>query len=54
MDADKPIPRINPAQDAFDKTQAQYAANRARKIAENDALNRIQPGHKLDPFPNRP
>ena len=54
MDADELTPPFNPAQDAFDKTQAQLAANRARKIAENDALNRIQPGNKLNSFPKRP
>ena len=53
MDADTPMPRINPAQDEFDKTQAAIAAKRARKVAEDDALNRIQPGDKLDGFPAR-
>jgi hypothetical protein len=53
MDADKPMIRINPAQEEFDRTQAAYASKRARKIAENDALNRIQLGDKLDDFPAR-
>ena len=53
MGADKPMTRINPAQDEFDKTQAAIAAKRARKAAENDKLNRVQPGDKLDGFPAR-
>ena len=55
MDADKPslyirLPRDEPgearAQYAadFEIARARLAAHQARKIAENDALNRIQPG----------
>ncbi len=47
MDADKPIIRINPAQDAFDKHEAAIAAQRARRTAENDALSSRKPGGDL-------
>ena len=53
MDADKPEPSINLAQHELDKSRAMWAAEKARRIAENDALNRIQPGDKFDDFPAR-
>ena len=53
MDADKSITSINPAQEAFDKTEAAYAAQRARRIAGNDAQSRTKPAGKLDVVPAR-
>ena len=46
MDADLPKLRPNPAQDAFDKNEAQYAVYRARKTAEREALERTRPDEK--------
>ena len=46
MDADQPDLRPNPAQDAFDKNEAQYATYRARKNADRDARERIRPDEK--------
>ena len=53
MDADTPKISINLAQNELDKARAEWAADKARKIAEADALNRVQPGDKLDSFPGR-
>lgn len=55
MDADKPKRIINVPEDQrdqarafyavdFDMARARSAADKDRRIAENDALNRIQPG----------
>ena len=54
MDADKPKISINLAQNELDRARAEYAAEKARKLAEADALSRVEPGDKLDSFPNRP
>ncbi len=43
MDADTPKTSINLSQNELDKARAQYAADKERKAAENDALNGIQP-----------
>jgi hypothetical protein len=54
MAADTPKTSPQPAQDQLDTARAQYAADydmararvagaKARRIAENDALNKIQP-----------
>jgi hypothetical protein len=51
MDADKPTIRINPAQEAFDRNEAAYAAKMARKVAASDAPNGTQPRDKLDGAP---
>jgi hypothetical protein len=44
MDADTPKTSINLAQHELDKARAQWAAEKERRIAENDDLNKIQPG----------
>ena len=54
MDADKPKISINLAQNELNRARAEYAAEKARKLAEADALSRVEPGDKLDSFPNRP
>ena len=51
MDADKPVIRINPAQEAFDRNEEAVGANRARRIAKDDALSKTKPGDKLDGAP---
>ncbi len=53
MDADKPTPAINLAQHELDTSRALWAAEQVRRIAENDAPKRPQPGDKLDGFPTR-
>jgi RecA-family ATPase len=53
MDADTPKTSINLAQLELDKSKAQWAADKERRIAENEALNRIQPGDNLDSFPKQ-
>ena len=45
MDADTPTPSINLAQHELDKSKAMWAAEKVRRVAENDALNWIQPNH---------
>jgi hypothetical protein len=56
MDADKPQPSINLVQYQreqaralyavkFDMARTRQAANKARKVDQNVALNRIQPSH---------
>ena len=54
MDADKPKISINLAQNELDRARAEYAAEKARKLAEADALSRVEPGDNLDCLPNRP
>lgn len=59
MDADKPStssPKrsINVGRSEFEISRVRYAAEKARKIAESDALSRIQPGDNLIAFPTRP
>ena len=44
MDADKPTLRVNPTPDEATMAQVRRSAEMDRRIAENDALNRIQPG----------
>ncbi len=51
MDADKPS--INLAQLENEKAKAVWAAEKARRIDENDALNRTQPGDDLGASPTR-
>ena len=51
MDADTPIISINLAQVELDRSRAIWAAEKLRRIAETDALRRVQPGDKLDGFP---
>ena len=46
MDADQPKLKSNPAQEAFDKNEAQYAAYWARKNAEREARERTHPDEK--------
>ena len=64
MDSDKPSLYIRLPVSEPGEARAQYAADfaiararleahKARKIAENDALNRIQPSDCLDRFPDR-
>ncbi len=53
MAAHKPTIRINPAQEAFDRHQAAVAAQRARRIAGNDAQSRTKLTGKLDVVPTR-
>jgi hypothetical protein len=52
MDADKPITSINLVHRKSEKAGVMRAADKARTIAENDALNRIQPSAKPDLFPS--
>ncbi len=47
MDAAAPNLRPNPAQEAFDKNEAQYALYRARKLAEREASE--HPGRTASP-----
>jgi hypothetical protein len=53
MDTDKSITRINPAQEAFDKTQKAVAAHWARRTAESNVQNRTKPGDKPDSVPTQ-
>ena len=46
MHADPPNLRPNPAQEAFDKNEAQYALYRARKLAEREASEHLRPDSK--------
>ena len=38
--------KANPAQEAYDKNQAQWAVYRARKVAEREARHDIRPDEK--------
>ena len=51
MDADKSVIRINPAQEAFDRNKEAVAANRARRMAKDNALSKTKAGVKLDGVP---
>jgi hypothetical protein len=53
MDAHKLTICTNPAQEAFDRTEAAYAAQRARRIAANDAQSGTKFSDKLDSVPAR-
>ncbi len=53
MDADKPKPSINLAQKELDKGRAQWTAEKARRTAESDALNRTRSADSLDTSPIR-
>ena len=48
MDADKPNISINLAQNELDRARAEYAAEKARKLAEADALSRTQTAGPLN------
>ena len=53
MDANNPTSSINLTQVELDRSRATWAAEKVRRIAENDALNRIKPGDNFDDFPAR-
>ena len=59
MDADKP--KLSATQGSISKGKGEFeifrvrlAAEKARRIAEYDALNRIQPPYNVIAFPTRP
>jgi hypothetical protein len=48
-DIDADTPKSNPAQEAFDKNEAQLEIYRARKNAKREALERTRLGEKSGP-----
>jgi hypothetical protein len=53
MNYDTAKPGISIILNEATMAQVRRSAERDRRIAEDDALNRIQPGDKFDHFPTR-